>query len=66
MMDDEIRYFIEYLKDVKRASHNTVMSYQSDLAKMALYVSQQGVESIGGVTATVLGSYVLFLERSKF
>ena len=63
-MDDEIRYFIEYLKDVKRASHNTVMSYQSDLAKMALYVSQQGVESIGGVTATVLGSYVLFLERS--
>lgn len=64
MMDDEIRYFIEYLKNVKRASHNTVMSYQSDLAKMALYVSQQGVESIGGVTATVLGSYVLFLERS--
>ncbi len=63
-MDDEIRYFIEYLRDVKKASPNTVMSYQSDLSKMALYVDHQGVESIRGVTATVLSSYVLFLERN--
>lgn len=63
-MDDEIRYFIEYLKDVKKASPNTVMSYQSDLAKMAVYVNGQGVTSLDNVTATVLSSYVLFLERS--
>ena len=36
-MDEEIRYFVTYLEDVKKASHNTVMSYQSDLVKMMLY-----------------------------
>ena len=37
-MDEEIEYFVTYLEDVKKASHNTVMSYRSDLAKMRLYV----------------------------
>lgn len=63
-MDDELRYFISYLEDVKKASHNTVMSYQSDLIKMMVYVKGQGVTSIDGINATILSAYVLQLERN--
>lgn len=63
-MDDEIRYFVTYLENVKKASRNTVMSYHSDLSKMIIYVKQQGVESIDAITSTVLSSYVLYLERN--
>lgn len=63
-MDEEIRYFVVYLEDVKKASHNTVMSYHSDLSKMMMYVEGQGVHSVDAITATVLNSYVLYLEKS--
>lgn len=63
-MEEEIRYFTVYLEDVKKSSHNTVMSYQSDLSKMLLYVEGQGVHSVGAITATLLNAYVLSLERN--
>ncbi len=63
-MDEEIRYFVTYLEDEKKASRNTVMSYHSDLAKMMHYVESQGVSSIDAITATMLNSYVLSLEKS--
>lgn len=63
-MEEEIRYFITYLQEVKRASRNTVMSYQSDLAKMKTFTEGQGAYSAGAVTATMLNAYVLSLERS--
>ena len=63
-MDEEIRYFVTYLEEVKKASHNTVMSYQSDLEKMMHYAESQGVSSIDAITATVLNSYVLDLEKN--
>lgn len=63
-MDSEIRCFIVYLEDVKHASHNTVMSYHSDLMKMLIYIREQGVNSVDAVSATILNSYVLYLERN--
>lgn len=63
-MDSEVQCFVLYLEDVKKASHNTVTSYHSDLTKMLIYVRQQGVDSVDAITSTVLNSYVLHLERS--
>lgn len=63
-MDSEVQCFVLYLEDVKKASHNTIMSYHSDLTKMLIYVRQQGVDSVDAITSTVLNSYVLYLERS--
>lgn len=63
-MDEEIRRFIVYLKDVRKASGNTIMSYQSDLMKMIAYVNGQGVARIGDISATLLSAYVLSLEKS--
>lgn len=63
-MDGEIQVFISYLRDVKRASRNTIMSYQSDLVKMCEYSQKQGVCSVSAITPTILNSYVLELEKS--
>lgn len=62
-MDNAVQCFVLYLEDVKKASHNTVMSYHSDLTKMLVYVRQQGVDSVEAITSTILNSYVLYLER---
>lgn len=63
-MDSEVQCFMLYLEDVKKASHNTVMSYHSDLTKMIIYVRQQGVDSVDAITSTVLNSYILYLEKN--
>ena len=63
-MDYEIQCFVSYLGEVRKASHNTVLSYHSDLTKMAAYAKGKGVERIDEVTATILNAYVLDLERS--
>lgn len=63
-MDDEIRGFIKYLEEVKKSSRNTVMSYQSDLTKMMVYVNGQGISSLEDISATILNSYVLELEKN--
>lgn len=63
-MDDEVEYFVKYLTDVKKSSRNTVMSYHSDLMKLLTYVKEQGVSTIGEISATVLNSYVLHLEKA--
>lgn len=63
-MDGEIRCFVEYLSDVKKASHNTIMSYHGDLMKMCVYAKGQGVVSTSQISSTMLNSYVLHLERS--
>ncbi len=63
-MDEELRRFTDYLRDVRNASRNTVASYRSDLMKMMAYVKGQGAVSANEVTATMLGAYVLPLEKS--
>lgn len=63
-MEGEIQSFILYLKEAKKASRNTVMSYQSDLAKMSAYAREQGAVSAKMVSPTILNSYVLELEKS--
>jgi len=42
-MDIEIREFITYLHNRKRTSHNTEVSYQRDLKKMAAYFEERGI-----------------------
>ncbi|MCC8162771.1 MAG: tyrosine recombinase XerD [Lachnospiraceae bacterium] len=63
-MEKEIREFTEYLEAVKRLSHNTVMSYRGDLLKMAACLEGQGIDSVSDVGATMLGSYVLDMEKA--
>ena len=63
-MLDEIQAFEEYLRDVKKTSKNTQISYRRDLMQMEEYLKGQGITDPDKVTKTSLNSYILFLEKS--
>lgn len=62
-MTTEIEGFIEYLKNIKKSSKNTVVSYRRDLMQLQEYLEQQGITEASKVTKTSLNSYILYLER---
>lgn len=63
-MDEYISRYAAYLTGVKRASANTVVSYQRDLRKMAGYFESQGITDVAKINKTNINSYILYLERS--
>lgn len=64
-MINAIQEFIQYLHSVKKMSHNTEISYERDLKKMAAWLKEQGIDSVKQVTSTSLNSYMLYLEREN-
>lgn len=62
-MKSEIEEFIDYLRNVKKMSNNTVLSYHRDLLQMETYLRERGITEAGKVTKTGLNSYILFLEK---
>ncbi len=65
-METEINAFMVYLRNVKKTSENTQMSYQRDLVKVKNYLEGQGIVDVKKVTLTNLNSYMLFMEKNKF
>ena len=65
-MDIEIREFITYLHNRKRTSHNTEVSYQRDLKKMAAYFEERGIYDIKDVGELELEGYLSYMERGQF
>lgn len=63
VMEQEIDDFIVYIKDIKRLSNNTEISYRRDLHKLAAYLREHGVDEFGKVNSTNLNSYILYMER---
>ena len=64
MMEKELDEFIEYLKDVKKTSRNTELSYKRDIAKLEKYLEISGISEITQVSATTLQNYILDMERN--
>lgn len=62
-MNSEIKSFVTYLREVKKASRNTEVSYQRDLLQLASYLQEKGITQVDKVTRTSLNSYILFLEK---
>ena len=62
-MVTDINEFIHYLREVKRTSRNTEISYRRDLMQLASFLEKQGITEVGKVTKTSLNSYILFLEK---
>ena len=62
-MVTEINEFVKYLREVKKTSKNTEVSYHRDLLQMASYLEEQGITDVEKVTKTSLNSYVLHLEK---
>lgn len=62
-MLSDIKNFVVFLREVKKTSRNTEVSYQRDLLQMAAYMEEKGITDVTKVTKTSLNSYVLFLEK---
>ena len=61
-----IQEFIDYLHNEKNTSLNTEISYKRDLKKLEEFLTEQGVEREEQISASLLNSYVLYLENSRF
>ena len=63
-MNQDIHNFIQYLHQEKQTSENTELSYERDLKKMSLYLTEHGVNRVDAVTLEVLNSYIIEQEQS--
>ncbi len=63
-MKQDIHNFIQYLHQEKQTSENTELSYERDLKKMSLYLTELGVNRVDAVTPEVLNSYIIEQEQS--
>ena len=62
-MTSDIKSFVSYLRDVKKTSRNTEISYQRDLMQLKSFLEDKGITEVEKVTKTSLNSYILFLEK---
>lgn len=62
-MDYLINEFINYLKDVRHVSQNTIAAYKNDLDKLKDFYENQGISDVTKISATNLNSYILSLEK---
>ena len=62
-MGDYIDKYIQYIRDVKHSSANTLASYRRDLKQFQEYLEADGIKDPAGVNTTMLNSYILRLER---
>lgn len=65
-MKCEIEEFIGYLHNTRGTSKNTEVSYERDLKKMERFLTEEKIESVEQVNATLLNSYVMYMERKNF
>ncbi|MCR5670104.1 MAG: tyrosine-type recombinase/integrase [Butyrivibrio sp.] len=66
MLEEQITDFTEYLKYVKKASGNTVSSYERDLQKLSVYLKRRGVFDASYVTEDKLSDYFASLYDEQF
>ena len=69
-MKCEIEEFIGYLHNTRGTSKNTEVSYERDLKKLERFLTEEKIESVEQVNATLLNSYlfpeVLLLSERFF
>lgn len=65
-MEHYIADFVDYLRQVKKSSNNTILSYQRDLIKFAHYLQDMGVFDVHKINYTVLNAYMLMMESENF
>ncbi len=66
MMERTVMEFINYLRNTKKTSDNTVVSYQRDLKKFRAYLIEKGIGSLEEVTELDLEGYLRYMEEKDF
>ena len=65
-MERDIREFISYLHNRKRTSMNTEVSYQRDLKKLVVFLSDRGIQNVEEIHELDLEAYLQYMENGKF
>ena len=66
-MENAILDFIEFLKQKKKSSENTIVSYERDIRKLCRYLQEtHGITQWKEVTPTHLTSYMLYMEKQNY
>lgn len=65
MIQKSIDAFGQYLRDVKKLSYNTEMSYRRDLNKLRKYLKEKNIEEVSEIDEDVLEAYILFLKENE-
>lgn len=65
-MERDIREFISYLHNRKRTSMNTEVSYQRDLKKLVVFLSDRGIQNVEEIRELDLEAYLQYMENGKF
>ena len=55
--------FIDYLKEVKHSSVNTISSYRRDLLKLVAYLNENGITIFSDTNSSDLNSYIIILKN---
>ena len=64
-MEKVIENFIAYMREAKKASQNTEISYERDLKKLARYLRKQKIMDFSEVTKTDLQGYLKELQKEN-
>ncbi|NLM12672.1 MAG: site-specific tyrosine recombinase XerD [Epulopiscium sp.] len=62
-MEEVVEKYAVYLRDVKGASENTILSYQRDLRHFIRFLKDSGVKKIQDVNRTNITAYLLNLQK---
>ena len=65
MMERTVMEFINYLRNTKKTSDNTVVSYQRDLKKFRAYLMEKKIKSLEEVTELDLENYLRYMEENN-
>ena len=65
MMERTVMEFINYLRNTKKTSDNTVISYQRDLKKFRAYLMEKKIKSLEEVTELDLENYLRYMEENN-
>ena len=65
-MKEYINQFLLYEKNFKKATSNTLLSFQRDLIKMANFFEVQGITDVKKINDTQMNAYMLYLEKNDF
>ena len=63
-MEQYIDRYVEYLRNVKKSSENTIASYRRDLMKFVAYFCDKHLDRLEDITETYITSYVLDMEKN--
>lgn len=64
-MEQNLAEFVSYLREEKKSSENTVLSYTRDLREFFAYVKEVGIQDIKNVNHTNIIAYMYELEKRK-